>query len=181
MGLGFNTQTDSNDSSSGSTQNSSSSSSGSSSGYPKLKEVVPYLVVYEDEDGFLQYRTHPQNMFIVRRKKYKSDRWSIYATPEEVKRFWMTRHEFKMHSQRVESHAGKDLMSIMQDDPEKALRALRQAANEYDTSKADSHQTKTCYICGEEHHAALGDYYRIQNLAVCESHSVEDLKHADLL
>lgn len=186
MGIGFDAPDDSDsndDSGTSSTESpSTSSSSGSSSDYPKERERVPYLAVYRDDHGDWQYRTNPQDLTIIKRKKHSSDSWSIWWVPDEVERFWMNKDNFRMHSSRVKNFCGRDLMSLLQLDPHKAIRTLKEAANRQTNSDtSSSHQTRDCQVCGEEHHHSLGDFRRVNNQVVCEKHSVEDLARNDML
>lgn len=169
------------DNSSSSTSKSSSSSSSSS----KSETLIPYLAIWREEDGTFHSGYRPENIVIEREKKQKDndeDRWTreIKAIPAELERFWMDKLEVRRAEKMVEEELGKDLKPLIEDDPEAALKAIREAAKS-ESPKHRPSRTRPCAVCGKDLDYIGGDYEQVNGKRVCSTHTVQDMAEAGLL
>lgn len=168
-------------------QGSGSSSSSSGGGYPKSRVLIPAFAFYRvddqgnpDPDGELVAEPSPQNQFIEERKEDKNSRWERVGVAEELERYWMDWDSVRLLAHNVEKQLGADFWTLVKQDPEKALRAVKEAAQLKGTSR-EVPQTRDCAVCGEELHDIYGDYQEVNHKRVCSDHSVEELTEADIL
>lgn len=170
-----NVDTSSNDSSS---DDSNSSSSGG--GYPKYDSKVPFLAIWVEEDGTHYSGFRPENIVIEYEKSSKSASWELHAIPAEVERYWMDKLEVRRVEQMVEDELGKDFKELLDDDPEKALKAVTEAAKSHSPKQRPS-RTRPCPVCNDDLDYIGGDYQQVNGKRVCSNHTVQDIADAGLL
>lgn len=152
----------------------------SSSGeYPKFKEKVPYLAIWQ-EDGEYKWATSPQNQFITYEKSSKHSSWERKLQPEEMERYWMNNQDFNRVVHMVQKELDMDLVELLRDDAEKALRAIKRAAKAH-SPQEPLPMREDCPVCGESIHCIRGEYEMVGKRRVHKSHTVEDLAEAGLL
>lgn len=149
-------------------------SKGSGRSGPDFTSRVPYMAIYEDEDGNLQYSASNEKLAI----EYKDG--EINAVPEELERYWLSQDSWRRMRWMVEKHLNMDLMDLLKEDPEKALKASQRAAKQH-SPKDQPSLTEKCPVCREDIHVINDDYGRVGKRRVCSHHTVKELADADLL
>lgn len=156
----------------------SSESTGSSSSTQR-REIVPYLVVYETDCG-LEYQTSPQDLFIVQEKDSSTGVWKTARYPEEIERFWIDRNEVSCLSHRVQSYLGDSLWDLLEDDPRKALEAVKKTVRHTDVSTPDTVH-RDCAVCKDTIHLVKDTYTEVNSAVVCDTHRMREIETAGLL
>lgn len=150
----------------------------SNSSFPIYTLECPEVLILENEDGELEVLRYPETPEIELEKTWWTEPWQTVAPSENWVR-WLWKEEYKRIKHRVEDKLKLDLDQLLEEDAEKALKAIKRAANEYAAAKREL--TERCPVCREKIHVITGSYEVIDNRRVCKSHTVEDLAEADLI
>lgn len=105
------------------------------------------------------------------------------ARPGNWERWWWSDDEFQYHCHIVDEVHGVSLVEQLNEDAERGIELLRSAANQYqsESRKREAQYERTCAVCGEELHVIYDDCTDVGEKVACDSHTVADLKHADLI
>lgn len=174
---------------------SSSSSSGSSStsrqtltgvgpsDFPVLVAQTPYLLIKENDEGELEAHWYPHTPEVEMRYDWYTDaeleNLGHLRKHEGWTRWFWTEDSYKQIERRVEEKTGHELRPLLNEDPEKALKLIKRAANQYAAEKREP--LERCPVCREKLHVIYDDYEIVDNRRVCTNHTVEELAAADLL
>lgn len=151
----------------------------SSSTYYRMEKRYPYLSV-ETEDGELVRHIHPYTTPITFVKREEDDDWERLETPDCIVEIWWEQMSLKNHAQKVRRVHDKDLYRLLRDDPSTALSLLKEAKRKAKKPQKPS-TDRRCYICGKRHKNLSGDYQTIHKKAVCNTHTIKEIKEADLM
>lgn len=191
MGLGTFSGTSNSDSSSNSGSSSSSSSTSKRQGlsipsgtapddFPIYSEARPQYVVRRTEDGleFLAGSACP----VVEMKATWYGTWEFAYHSPDWKKVWWDDTEFSRVKYLVQEEFDCDLVPLLKDNPERAVdvitKAVQQAQSE-DKQRGRPH--RDCAVCEEEIDLVYGSYEKANNRVLCDSHTVSEMKDADLL
>lgn len=196
MGLG-NFQTSNKDTSSSSSSSkksrkkssSSSSSSGSSDSeeFPKYKRIVPEAVIRKTDDGTYEGIRYPNTPEVRLTKEWYTVPFELDYDNEPIpvwqnwERHWLTKEQWQRSRRMVKEVLNLDINKLLKEDPEKVLRAVKEAAQKYDIDTSKPSSTRACGVCDKRLNPITDDCREIKHTLVCERHSVEDLHHAGLL
>lgn len=158
------------------------SSSSSSSSYPKVQHRVPYLVIYEDDDGTAVARRQPQDKELQLQfiKEDKHSSWELQLVPEYFIRYWMEPSSFRHAKHIVKEVTGADLMQIVNNNPRKAVNAVVESAKVYDTDQSLP-ETERCPVCRTELHVIFDEYQNMNGRRVCEDHTLGEIKDSGIM
>lgn len=159
--------------------NGSSSSGSSSSSYPKVDERVPQYTIEKSDDGVWSFKTWPECTGINYIKENSSDTYTPTETPDEIVKLWWNEREFDLAKHRVQERFNEDLLSVLKEDPKRASRLIEKAASR--NSSRDNNKYRTCSVCECDINIARHGYEEIGNRVVCDTHTVQEMKEADLL
>lgn len=191
MGLGDlepdDTTSSNNTNSSGGSANRSSSSSSSTSrqtlsgvgpgDFPVSVVRTPYLIIRETDGGYedLWYPETPQ--IEVEYDWYSSFDYDLKKGERKV--LW-TEGQFKTLALKVQEYEEVELRSLIKEDTEKGLTALRNAAqSQLDSGSPD--KTTGCAVCGERLHPYYDDYETVNRSRVCTNHTAQELVNTGVL
>ena len=196
MGLGDFTEPDDSDSSSksqssssssskSSKSSSSSSSSGSSGGsMPKYKRVCPEVIIREDEDGNILAQRYPNTPEVTLKKEWYGQPFTLNDDihhHQNWRKYWLSKTGWEDMVRRCKQVTGIDLNQLIKENPEKAVRAINETAQNYNTDTDGPSRGRSCGVCDSRLDPILDDCREVGGRLVCERHSVEDLHHAGLL
>lgn len=164
--------------------NSKSKSSGGSSSsdgrYPRFEDRVPYVAIWEGPDGELKAGFSPQEHTVLYIKESSSKAWRPHAQSEQFERYWMDQYEWKRVVKMVQDTLDLDLIEIVKNDPEEALRSIKYAArNSHSDSKPS--MTEKCPVCRTENHVIFGEFTAINGRRVCKDHTTQELVESGFL
>lgn len=156
----------------------------SSSGrFPMYKELVPYLVIYQDDEGNWGAVQNPQDGEVPPvefKKPDENKRWERHWTPNCYERHYMDRGEFARQCHIVEETLGEDLIQLIRDDPRGAKRAIIKAAREYNTDRSYS-STERCPVCRDRIHIFKDEYEMIDGRRVHQNHTAKEIAESGFL
>ena len=175
-------------------QTKSSSSTGGSSGryhrksrtsgnpspssFPIYTLECPEVLIFRNSQDELEVQRYPHTPEIELEKEWYSEPWQIEVWQDNWEKV-LFKSAYKRIKRNVERELSMDLDELLDDDPEKALKAITRAANTYAAEKRQL--TERCPVCREKIHVITGSYEVVDNRRVCKSHTVEDLAEAGLL
>lgn len=165
----------------GASGGSGSGSSGSSS-YPKEQQRVPFMVIYEDEEGEAQVARQPQreDLQLTFIKEDSSSTYELHSVPEYFIRYWMSPSSYRRAKHIVQEVTDTDLMDIINEDPRKAVNAVIESAKVYDTDR-ELPETEKCPVCRDDLHVIFDDYQPINGRRVCPEHTLEEIKSSGIM
>lgn len=197
MGLGdFQTSESDEDNSNSSSKSSSSkkrkkssSSSGSSDSeeFPKYKRIVPEAVIRKTDDGTYEGIRYPNTPEVRMTKEWHTVPYELDYDNEPLpewenwQRYWLTKEQWQRSRRMVKEVLNLDINRLLKEEPEKLLRAVKEAAQKYDIDTSKPSSARACGICDKRLNPITDDCREINHTLVCERHSVEDLHHAGLL
>lgn len=168
----------------GDSSSSSESSSSGSNSYPKEQQRVPHLVIYEDEDedGEAHAARQPQreDLQLTFIKEDKNSSYELEYVPEYFLRYWMSPSSFRRAEHIVDDVTGKDLMSIINEDPRCAVRAVVESAKVYQTDQ-ELPETERCPVCREELHIIYDDWQKVNGRRACSDHTLGEIKDSGIM
>ena len=154
--------------------------SGSSSNYPKTREKIPRLAIYE-KDGQLTHGIDAQDdIVIVMEKRTEHSGWKKKYESENLVRYWMSDSDVRYVKHLVQKELNLDFFELLHEDEEKALRAVDQAAKANGRSKKPS-MYRDCPVCGDPLHIVAGDWVKIKHRRVCDDHTTKELIDSGLM
>lgn len=148
--------------------------------YPQFQERVPYIAIWKDDSGEYHAAPSPHSHTVQYIKESKSKAWRPRMVPDEIERYWMDQYEFKRVRSMVDEVLGLDLMELLQDDPESALKAVILSAKHHNVDRSPSVHRR-CGVCDEELHIVMDTFEEIGTRIVCSDHTVSEITKAGLL
>lgn len=182
-GKGQNDSTDSNQSSDSKSSSNSSSSSGSTDEFPKFKRKQPQYVL-KKVMGDYKLEQYPNTVAMEFQKDWYSAPWEpADHLPGNWEEVWWDEDQFKLDKYIVEEELNEDLLKMLKDNPEVAIRMLRKAKESYnsegDTSEAA--KRRRCDVCGSLINLCRSDYEEIGTKIACKEHTLTELKEEGLV
>lgn len=154
----------------------STSSSSSSSSRSRRDIRYPELVIQKDGDGGLEALFYPETTGL----EFEYGKPADHLPGEWVKVFW-TKQDLRLAEFRVEKLTDEDLRSLAKEDPERAVKALRQAAQRFQGDTSKEKLERPCACCGERLSLLGNEYEEWGKQVVCSDHTITELKEADLV
>lgn len=147
--------------------------------FPIYTLQCPQILIYEDSSGELQVLRYPHTPETELVKEWYSDPWTVETPSENWVRWFMEEKSWKRVKRRVQEELDLDLNDLLDENPERALKAINMAVNQKVMEKLQP--TERCPVCRERIHVLYDSYEVVNNRRCCSKHTVAELKEADLL
>lgn len=150
------------------TPDSSSSSSSTTSG-SSTEEILPEVTFIRDTDtGDLEVRRYPESVWEDQTFKH-----------EKVELIIKSKEELTRIKNKLKEHDVTNYVSIIKDDPERALELAHHAKQTYFSQVIDHNQR--CPICNEKVDLYTDKYERIGRKVIHRNHTIGDLADAGMI
>lgn len=149
------------------------------SDFPIYTLQCPEVLIYRNSDEELRVERYPHTPEVELVKEWYSDPWTVDTPSENWVRWFMEKDFWKRVKHRVDQELGLDLDDLLDEDPERALKAINMAVNEKIRNRLEP--TERCPVCRRKIEVLYDEYEVVDNRRVCPEHTVADLKEADLL
>lgn len=190
MGLGDFKSSDESQTTHESSSNKSSSSSGSSRDhpFPKYQRKAPEAVIVAEGGVFspsgYDSIVYPDTPELTFKQSWYGKDWKLNEEPPaNWKEVWWSKEALKIDCHKVQDVLGVDLRKLIREDPEAALEALREARANYESENDADEASKRqrCAVCRDLIHLYYGDYERLENKVVCDTHTMKEMSDAGVL